>query len=375
MTISSPTRASVAAVLLLVGLALAPWLVAQPAATDAPPKTGAFDATFTERSPQSAPKELARRLRLQDKDVAGDYDLSKMPFKVYVPKNYDPATPHGLFVYLGYKDSVSTPETWWPALDEAHLIFVTPVAHTGENYPNVIPLWQSVGLALDAVRNLKQQYKVDANRVDLMIWRNGMTVALATADEFTGFVIIDPPFSWKKVILPANHYMPPGIPAPLPPLLTAAQGRGFYFGGLAQDSAKVMTDKVLPQEGFRHVMLNQLSTTDDLHYPNFKPDWFTKSALPFLDEAAAAEAKRNPPAAAPKPRPTAATASTPTTAAAVAAKPAVSKAQQLLNMAQLYANNGQRDLAKTKLQQLLADYPNDPAAPKAKQLLEQLSSP
>jgi TolA-binding protein len=75
--------------------------------------------------------------------------------------------------------------------------------------------------------------------------------------------------------------------------------------------------------------------------------------------------------------PTAATGATTTapTAAAAPAKPAVSKAQRLLNMAQLYVNNGQRDLAKTKLQQLLADYPNDPVAPKAKQLLEQLSSP
>jgi TolA-binding protein len=171
--------------------------------------------------------------------------------------------------------------------------------------------------------------------------------------------------------------VPAGIPAPLPQLLTAAQGRGFYFGGLAQEQAKVMTEKVLPQHGFRHVMLNQLSTGEDLHYPNFKPDWLMKSALPFLDDSAAAEAKRAQPAAAPKVHPTAATGATTTapTAAAAPAKPAVSKAQRLLNMAQLYVNNGQRDLAKTKLQQLLADYPNDPVAPKAKQLLEQLSSP
>jgi hypothetical protein len=94
-------------------------------------QTGEVDLTFTQRSPLSTPKEIARRLKANpDKD----YDLSTLPFKAYVPTNYDPAVPHGLFVYLGYKDSVSTPPQWHAMLEQHHLIFITPVCHTGDQY-------------------------------------------------------------------------------------------------------------------------------------------------------------------------------------------------------------------------------------------------
>src|ERR1700689_4776524 len=120
-----------------------------------PVKTGEFDLTFTERSPLSTPKELARRLNLKPASLGADYDLSKRPFKAYVPRNYDPATSVGVFVYLGYKDSVSTPPLWKPVVEQSHMIFITPVCHFGTEYSPSVPMWQMAGLALDAVYNLK----------------------------------------------------------------------------------------------------------------------------------------------------------------------------------------------------------------------------
>ena len=55
--------------------------------------------------------------------------------------NYDPATPCGIFVYLGYKDTVATPPAWHSLLDKSHLIFISPVSHTGEQFQPSIPMW------------------------------------------------------------------------------------------------------------------------------------------------------------------------------------------------------------------------------------------
>jgi TolA-binding protein len=44
-----------------------------------------------------------------------------------------------------------------------------------------------------------------------------------------------------------------------------------------------------------------------------------------------------------------------------------------MTMAQLYINGGQTDLAKSKLQEILDTYPDDPLAPKAKTMLDQLN--
>jgi TolA-binding protein len=55
------------------------------------------------------------------------------------------------------------------------------------------------------------------------------------------------------------------------------------------------------------------------------------------------------------------------------AAPAQNPAQHLLAMAQIYISNGQTDTARAKLQQIIDTYPTDPAAEKAKQLLEQMN--
>src|SRR6516162_10475058 len=84
----------------------------EPATTQSSVATGDIDLTFTERSPLSKPEELARRMNLKESEVSPDYDLSKCPFKAYVPTNYDPSVPVGVFVYFGYKDTIGTPPTW-----------------------------------------------------------------------------------------------------------------------------------------------------------------------------------------------------------------------------------------------------------------------
>jgi hypothetical protein len=317
------------------------------------PKTGAFDVTFTDRSPQSTPAELARRLNLQPQAVADDYILAQRPYKIYVPTNYDPQTPCGIFVYLNYKDSVSTPPLWNSILDQSHLIFITPVCHTGVHYPNSVPLWQSVGLALDAVYNLKQQYAVDDHRIYMMsITDGGMQAAMALADTFTGFIVGNDYQYFGVIITPQGAILPPTIHPPPDDLLALARRRAYFLaddGSAATVMGLRLIVAAMQKNGFDRVSQSSLDFVSDLHYPNFTTAWLRENALPFLDYV---------PAATPMP---------------ATSQPA-SPAGQMLDMARLDIANGQTDLAKTKLQELIDTYPDDPAAAQAKDLLQQLNN-
>ncbi len=189
-----------------------------------PVGTGEVDFTFTQRSPISKPKELARRLNLKPRDMGDDYDLSQRPFKACVPKNYDPATPVGIFVYLGYKDTVSVPPLWEPVLENSHLIFISPVCHSGEHYQPSVPMWQTMGLALDAVFNLKNQYAIDPMRVYLMSWDPGSTqMSIAVSDVFTGCIDTGDLSYFKQLTAADGHYWPPTGSWPPDDLVRLAQ--------------------------------------------------------------------------------------------------------------------------------------------------------
>lgn len=338
-------------------------------------KTGAFDITFADRSPLSARKELAHRLDLKEATLKDNYDLTKCPFKIYVPTNYDPATPVGILVYLGYKNSVATPPLWNPVLDEHHLIFITPVCHSGVDYLPVVPMWQSAGLALDAVYNLKHQYAIDDKRIYLMSTNNGDDViALGNSDVFMGSILALTLGYSRDISLGGNRFYPKAFNNPPSNLLEQAYRRAFYF--LHDDSAderEGMPAKisVMKGDGFLHLATTEVSISGDLHYPNFTVQWFDEKVLPFLDSVSAAEAKTaaiihsnvenstTQPSAASSP-------------SAPSASADVDEAQHLLRVAQLEITNNQYDLARTKLQEILDQYPNDPADIKANQLIEQI---
>ncbi|MGA2231871.1 MAG: hypothetical protein ABSH22_13315 [Tepidisphaeraceae bacterium] len=335
-------------------------------------KTGEIDLTFTQRSPLSTRKELARRLSLKETDLGDDYDLSQRPFKAYVPGNYDAATPQGIVVYLGYKDTVSSPPDWRPFLDDSHLIFISPVCHTGDHYMPQVPLWQTVGLALDAVYNLKQQYSINAKRIYIMTW--DMQAALSTADIGDGLIVTYDDNYFVRMALPDGRYFKPEFPPPPDDLLQAAKRHGVFIisppPGDGPQAAPLRL-AIMKQQGFAHVTLVNLSVTDDLHFPNFKLDWFQKQAIPFLDSASAgqldAATTASPVAAKAAPVPT-------PTASVKPAAPEPSPAAHLLALAKLYLNNNQPDAARTKLQQIIDEYPTDPAATTAKQMIESMGN-
>src|ERR1700683_3644784 len=91
-------------------------------ATQPAPQTGAFETTFTHRSPQSGRPELIDRLA--EKDIGPEYDLSQQPFFIYVPPDYSPDKPLGIVVYMTGDGATKAPSTIQPILNTRHLIFI-----------------------------------------------------------------------------------------------------------------------------------------------------------------------------------------------------------------------------------------------------------
>ncbi len=259
--------------------------------TTAPAKTGDLDLTFTERSPLSDPKDLARRLNLKPADVANDYDLSSKPYKAFIPPHYDPAVPYGILVYLGYKDSTGTPKDWRPFLEKSHLIFITPVSHTGSHYEPSIPIWQTLGLAFDAVQNLKAQYNINPARIYLMsMGDNATQLALVSTDVFTGYIVAADAGYFRR-ITEGNRYYSPTFAPPVDPYRRMAQSRAYVLldtFGSDDPGNKIIPLKAaaMKQDGMKLVTTVPASLTGDLHYPDFKLEWFEDGALPFLDKSA-----------------------------------------------------------------------------------------
>lgn len=324
-----------------------------------PPQTGELTLKFTQRSPLSSRAEVARRLSCKESDLHDDYDLTTFAFTAYVPRNYDPAVSYGVFFDLGTKDLDNAPAAWEPLFDKSHMIFITP------RYRPLTREWHMVGLGFDAVDNLKRLYTIDAHRLyELWFGTGSLQMPLAGADVFTGMIVGEDWHYFRKIVLPG--YRPADtddFPRPPIELLRKAKSHGVVLITLANNprSGAPLISTGLKQDGFDHV-LSITVTSADVHYPYLSAGsakWITDPVLPFLDKFAQQNAD----------------APTDSSTASTTSPSAGSDAQHLLSMAKLYIDNGKTDLARTKLQSILARYPNDPAAVPAKKLLDSLPPP
>ena len=148
----------------------------RPAAPDAAP-VGHSRATYTERSPVSSLEEVCRSMEIDASafDAPGrapaTYDLANESFDVFVPTTYKQKVPHGLLVYLGAANE-PFPREWLDALRRHKLICVSPV-YRGESGSAPCRL----GLALDAVHNVKRRNAIDEERVYVCGYSAGATIA------------------------------------------------------------------------------------------------------------------------------------------------------------------------------------------------------
>lgn len=152
------------------------------------PKTGRFQATFSERSPHSAWSELASRYGWSDPagpvPAAHAYDLAKEPYDVYVPKDYDGSVAYGLIAYVNAGKGGGHGQ-YAGVLDKHRLIWIG-----GTQIGNDRDVPSRIGLTIDAVHNLRQRYRIDPDRIYVSGTSGGGRTAsmmgITYADVFTG---------------------------------------------------------------------------------------------------------------------------------------------------------------------------------------------
>ncbi|MFM2089542.1 MAG: hypothetical protein RLZZ127_31, partial [Planctomycetota bacterium] len=169
----------------LIAIVLAATTAA--AAGDAP-RTGFFSTTFGERHPESAYERMKARYRWGEPEAGALYDIAQESFDIHVPEGYDGTTPYGLVVFTSASKGGNN--RGYRALIAKHRLIWIGAANV-PNERHIAPRW---GLALDAVWNMRQRYRIDPRR----IYASGMSgggrcasmVAPTYADVFSGAIYL-----------------------------------------------------------------------------------------------------------------------------------------------------------------------------------------
>jgi hypothetical protein len=367
-------------------------LVAAPA--DAPGKAGSLQLTLKDHSPLSSPADIAKRMPSRG---TAPYDLSSEPFDVYVPKEAGPDGKYGLLVLLHFREFGKPPAAWQAILDKHHLIWMGDSKNTDGRQ-----LAQRVGLVLDAVYNAEKTWPIDPGRVFLFnctseVPTSGM--GLYYPDVFDGTFQCSTLEFFESIPGKVKGFRwPPKLPKLKGPLLDQAKSRRYYLVDRLEDHSTQSTqnqdifDGGYQKAGFADAKLAAAKTDIVRNYEGMAPDWFDEG-ITYLDvkpdAPAVAMASAKPiepvhPAADSKPRRMPAADTTPPPAKPVAAAappppapppqpPAVESpadlAKRALSLAKSYIAAENYDIARTKLQKIVTDYPDTPAAKEAASLL------
>jgi tetratricopeptide (TPR) repeat protein len=345
---------------------------------DAGQKIGAFRITLSKRSPLSAPDEIAKRLKIKPEQLGSDYDLSKQVFEIYVPPQPNDDGKYGVMVAIVFAEGHGfAPSTWRPILDKYHLIWIGPV-HGGEDQP----MLQRFGEALDSAHNAKKIWPIDEQRVYVCI--NTQTkilsgIGVAYPDLFDGTISALGMAWWSKIQDTKNRkWDTDTISRPAEALLTLDKSHSRFFfasrdegpGSVNIEEQNLIFHYGYQQAGFHHIKLVKVPQADMNLWSSYSDDWF-EQGIQFLD------ASSTETAAAPATQPIAEQSSQPTTAPAIASAQIASvkpdnRAASALSLAKSYVASEKYDLARPRLQKIIDEYPNTPAAAEAAAILQQI---
>lgn len=335
-------------------------------------RTGEFQVRFAQRSPESAAAKLAKRLgwplrALKEKGMEIEYDLEKESFETYVPADYDGSRPYGLFVWISASPSGKVHKPWVEILDKRHLIWIG--ANNAGNARAVLP---RLGLALDAVHNMKSKYSIDPQRIYVSGASGGgrcaSIVGVCWPDVFSGgFYMIGCDYFRDLPTGEPNKFWVRSYLTPATALLTKAKRDSYHVlltgeTDMNRPQTKANYELGFQKDGFQHVAYVEVPAMG--HQPP-PADWFEKG-LDFLDERPKHRAPQQARSAASQPVPHA--------GGVDPAQTDDEAAGRLLRMAKLYISNDQPDEAKAKLRQLTERYPSAQACQEAKRLLTELES-
>jgi predicted esterase len=407
---------------------LAAWLVcctscfAQEPSTLPALQTGAFHIAFTEPDPRSALPAQTERYSIRG-DAMQRYSLADESFEAYVPHPYDPTKPYGVFVWVSASDRGSLPRGWRDSLEQLHLIAIG-----ANNSGNERGVAVRLGLAMDAVHNLKKQYAIDDTRIYIGGNSGGGKIAsmlgVLFPDVFNGSVPIvgvayfsaipladDPRRGWAaSYAKPSAKWLEMSKNNTRFVLITGANDmnrdsiEGTYQRGFLKDGFSFASyievegmGHATPDAGYFEKAIAKLDEPlGDFSTRDFEQAQTIERArrfaeakrlygLALLHADETLRAKIEPKlkemddklsqseilgAPAPNTSPISATAP-----AATGDATPEKRALAILSLAKSYENSNLPQQAKEKLRQLLKDYPTTPAAAEAKAMLTRLGGP
>jgi predicted esterase len=369
-------RAAVAAILLAAatggttaGVAYSA-LAAKAPTTRASASTGRLRLTFTERSPLSARDDVLRRLDADLRNMGAnadkatlEYNLANEFFEVFVPPAYQPAVPHGLFVWTGVAE---LPPAWFEVFSRHKLICISPGITTGGK-----GLLRNAQLPLDAVHNMTRLYTIDESRVYIGGFSAGAgaatQVVCAYPDVFRGgYFLLGGRFyvthktkdgQWETTL----ERMAPKWKGPLDQIkrdmrLVFMRGENDTLYSPQEDRGQSQS---LLLDGFTGVTYIEVPGLAHRLPGTF---WFEKG-IAALDRSTPTTPPTTSPTTQPRPLP----------GQVAQAHRLLASAQRLLDLKRIDPSprwDGVREQkAHEYLRQILRDYPTTPAAAKARQLL------
>ncbi len=363
-----------ALVLLLTGVAFAQeGNLGPPVGPDAAKaKVGEFLVNFTEKSPDSDMAKIDKRMGLKPAQPVTDYDLTKESIEIYKPAEAGADGKFGIMAVTCYSGHQWPPAPFKAVLEKYHLIWIGIIIAEDSR-----PVENHAGLLLDATYNARKLWPVDDNRVymaavDLKTAIAGMPFYYS--DIFTGTIMGPYPSWFFKIKDPRPNYGMWDTDEMVRPQSTdwdraKSKSRIFLATRIeTDDNSKMRTDLVVKrgfgQAGFAHLKSIKVPLDDFNRYIDWKSDWF-EQGVQFLDEAGTKSAKS----------PTAITgaAKTESPKPAAATDDSAAKASAALDMARNYVALGKYDATRTRLNEIIADYPNTPAAKQAKQVLAEIA--
>jgi hypothetical protein len=272
--------------------AFAPFLAL--AATTQPAsvaRTGAFETSFKDRSPLSDTALLATRhgwivSKLKSQGAEVDYDLAKESFAVRVPKDYDPAKKYALLVWISASQSGRANTAWADVLDKHHLIWIG--ANGAGNSRSVMV---RLGLALDAVTNMKALYSIDPDRIYVSGGSGGGRCAsmlgVSCPDAFHGGIYMIGCDYFREIPTgEPNKFWPRSYVQPSDRLLAFTKQRSRHVlltgdSDMNRPQTKANYELGFRADGFQHVAYLEVPAMGH-HLP--PAEWFEK-AIQFLDDS------------------------------------------------------------------------------------------
>lgn len=306
---------------------------------------------------------------LRSSHIRYDFDPAKERFFVHVPANYNGREDFGLIVFIPADNAfASLPQGWGAVLADRKMLFIAPQS-AGDDQP----VDRRYGLAVLAEGEMLTHYRVDLDRVFVAGFSGGARIAnhlgFYQSDVFHGTIQICGADFYRHV--PETHPRSPDTPKGEYGLFSASP--------LEVDNARqnVRFALITGTGDFRHgniLDIYESGYADE----GFAAKLFDVPAMPhtYCDADTLARAitfvDRNPIAASSPPPMLRPASSLPHPASAPASE-TEKQAQKELAMAQNYLANNRPDLARSRLQKIVATYPDTVAAKNARALLQQFN--